>query len=261
MYNLPDELRVESDGPVRIVTLNRPNDRNCASTEMLFALTELAKALRQDDDARAVVVTGAGKAFSAGGDFQHLIRSTREPDHARATLDNSRTFLNAMMDLPLPVVAAVNGAAVGFGATLAAVCDIVLIAEDAFLAEPHVNIGLAVGDGISVTWPFFMSLLKAKEYIFTGDKIPAAEAVALGLANRAMPREDLMPEAMKLAHRLALQPPTALAASKGAMNLYMKSVFHTVLENVLENQCKQIQSQEHGSIVQGLIDRQARNRS
>ncbi len=259
LYSLPDEIRVEADGPVRIVTLNRPEDRNPASTAMLFALTDLARRLDADEDARAVVITGAGKAFSAGGDFQHFVRSSKEPEVSRATLDNSRAFITAMLALRLPVVAAVNGAAVGFGATLAALCDIVLIGEDAFIAEPHVNIGLVLGDGISITWPLCMSLLKAKEYILTGDRISAAEAVACGLANRVVAQADLMGEALALAHRLAAQPREALQQSKAVLNGYVHAQMATTLETVLALQFDRTQSAEHAAIVQGMIDRHKRH--
>ena len=259
MYDLPDELRVEADGPIRIVTLNRPEERNPASTAMLFALTHLARSLARDEDARAVVLTGAGKAFSAGGDFQHFVRCSQEPELSQATLDNSRHFIKAMVDLPIPVVAAINGPAVGFGATLAGLCDIVLIAEDAFFAEPHVNIGLAIGDGISVTWPLFMSLLKAKEYVLLGDRIPATDAVACGLANRVVAKEELMPEALKLAQRLAAQPRSALIHSKAALNLSIKAMMGNVLDYVLDNQLAQTQSAEHRQIVEAMIAKQKRN--
>jgi enoyl-CoA hydratase len=253
LYELGEEILVEADGPVRIITLNRPELRNPASTAMLFALTQLAHKLNQDPEARAAVLTGAGKAFSSGGDFQHFVRCSQEADVSRATLSNARNFVAAMLDLRLPVIAAVNGAAVGFGATLAALCDIVLVADDAFFAEPHVNIGLVVGDGIALTWPFFMSMLKAKEYILTGDRIPAAEAVACGLANRVVSKAELMPEALKLAHRLAQQPPEALQGSKHLLNTYSRAMMQSVLEPLLAQQFERTQSAEHAAIVQRLI--------
>lgn len=259
LYGTPDELRVEADGAVRIVTLNRPDERNPASTAMLFALTQLAHALNDDDSVGAVVLTGAGKAFSAGGDFQHFIKCAREPDVSHATLDNARAFITAMLDLRAPVVAAVNGAAVGFGATLAALCDIVLIADGAFFAEPHINVGLVLGDGISVTWPLYMSMLKAKEYILTGDRIPAPEAVACGLANRVVTSAELMPEALELAHRLAGQPREALRGSKQLLNLYSKAMVTSVLEPLLAQQFERTQSAEHAAIVQSMIAAQKRN--
>lgn len=215
--------------------------------------------LNEDDSVGAVVLTGAGKAFSAGGDFQHFIKCAREPEVSRATLDNARAFITAMLDLRVPVVAAVNGAAVGFGATLAALCDIVLIADGAFFAEPHINIGLVVGDGISVTWPLYMSMLKAKEYILTGDRIHAPEAVACGLANRVVTSAELMPEALKLAHRLAGQPREALRGSKQLLNLYSKAMVTSVLEPLLAQQFERTQSAEHAAIVQSMIAAQKRN--
>lgn len=259
MYDLPDELRVEARGPIRIVTLNRPDDRNPASAEMLFGLTKLARALAADEEVRAVVLTGAGKAFSAGGDFNHFVATATDPDYARVALNNARAFIVAMLDLPVPVIAAVNGAAVGFGATLAALSDIVLIADTAFFAEPHVNVGLVLGDGISITWPFLLAMNKAKELIFTGDRIHAADAVACGLANRALPLDQLMPEAIALAERIAQQPRSALEGSKAILNMYSKAMMESVLAETIRRQFDQTQGPDHGRIAQAMIDKKKRN--
>jgi enoyl-CoA hydratase len=256
-----DDVLIEDRGAVRIVTLNRPEDRNPASTVLLFWLTELARGLAEDDSIRALVITGAGKAFSAGGDFQHFVATARDPAVARETLDNSRAFVRAMLDLPIPVIAAVNGAAVGFGATLVALSDIVLMAETAFIAEPHVNIGLVIGDGIAVTWPFQASMTKIKELVFTGDRLYAAEAVACGLANRAVPPEALLDEAIAMAERIARQPRSALAGSKALLNMHAKAVLPTVLEAQLAAQFDQTQGADHGRIVQSMIDAQKRNQA
>jgi enoyl-CoA hydratase len=259
VYDLPDELMVEADGAIRIVTFNRPDDRNPASTAMLFGLTRLARAIGEDQDVRVLILTGAGKAFSAGGDFQHLARTATDPDVARQTMDNGRAFIKAMLDLPVPVIAAVNGAAVGFGATIAALSDIVLMADTAFFAEPHVNVGLVLGDGISITWPFLMAMHKAKELIFTGDRIQAADAVACGLANRAVPPDQLMPQARDLAQRIAQQPRSALEGSKAILNMYPKAMMDSVLEATIARQFVQTQGPDHRRIVQDLIDRQKRS--
>ncbi|MDE8344997.1 MAG: enoyl-CoA hydratase/isomerase family protein [Acidocella sp.] len=260
MYDVPDEIKIEADGGIRIVTLNRPKDHNAATTPMLFALSALAKAIGQDDEAKAVILTGAGKAFSSGGDFQHLIACSQDPELSRKTLENSRQFIAAMMAIPIPVIAAVNGAAVGFGATLAALCDLVLIADTAFFAEPHVNVGLVLGDGISVTWPLYMSMLKAKEYIFTGDRIAAEAAVACGLANRVVAHGDLMAEALLLAKKLEAQPSSALRGSKALLNMYHRQAIDLVLNEMLVKQFAATQGFDHRRIVQGMIDSQKRNK-
>ncbi|MDF8335313.1 enoyl-CoA hydratase/isomerase family protein [Novosphingobium cyanobacteriorum] len=240
------------------ITMNRPEDRNPASTRMLNDITRLFRALAENEAVRVVIITGAGKAFSAGGDFQHFVATAQDPAVARATLDNSRDYIRAILDLPIPLIAAVNGAAVGFGATLVALSDIVLMADSAFIAEPHVNVGLVIGDGISISWPFLMPLNRVKELVFTGDRILAADCVAYGLANRAMPLVQLLPEAMALAERIAKQPRSAVAGSKAILNMYPKAVMDTVLEAQLARQFDQTQGPDHGRIVQGLIDRQKR---
>src|ERR1700730_7049038 len=137
--------------------------------------------------------------------------------------------MDAMAEFPTPVGAAVNGPAVGLGCSVAVSCDVVLIAESAYLADTHVNIGLVCGDGGAVAWPLLMGLLKAKEYLLTGDRIPAAEAVALGLANRVVPDDQLMPEALALAHRLARQPAQAIQETKRAINLHLQAAIAMVV--------------------------------
>ena len=118
-----------------------------------------------------------------------------------------RRLVEDMLNLHLPVVAAVNGPAVGLGCTLATLCDIVFIDESTFLADPHVTVALVAGDGSAVTWPFMTSMLRVKQYLLTGDRIPAAVAVELGLANFAVPAASLLPDATAFAQRLAASLP------------------------------------------------------
>jgi enoyl-CoA hydratase len=190
--DLPEGLTVTRDERVVTVTLDRPDDRNASTTEMVFAFAGLFDALATDDQARVVILTGAGKAFSAGADFKFFVRSLDDPEFARSVQDNARRVLRAIIDLPVPVIAAVNGPAVGFGATLATLCDVVLMSERAVLVEPHVNIGLVVGDGISFAWPLYTSLLRAKELVLLGEPITPEHAVEYGLATRVVAHDALM---------------------------------------------------------------------
>jgi enoyl-CoA hydratase len=221
-------LLVENDGPITILTLNNPDMRNALVTELHEALQDIWGVLDADHSVKAVVLTGAGKAFSAGGDIPDFIRSYEDPDHRRYSLRQARRLMDAMAEFPKPVIAAVNGPAVGLGCSLAIGCDIVLINEETYLADTHVNIGLVCGDGGAVAWPLMMSLLKAKEYLFTGDRIPAATAVGLGLANRAVPAGDVLSEAVALAQRLAAQPVQALQETKRAHNLHLQAAISLV---------------------------------
>jgi enoyl-CoA hydratase/carnithine racemase len=227
-YQPVDELRIEQDGPVVVVTMNNPEIRNAFVDAMHEGMREVWGHLARDRSVRAVVLTGAGKAFSAGGHIPNFILDYDDPQRRRESLRGARRLLDAMAEFPKPIIAAVNGAAVGLGCSVAVSCDVVYIAESAFMSDPHVSIGLVAGDGGAVTWPLLMSILKAKYYLLTGERIPAAECVELGLANFVVPDGDLMKSAVELAHRLAKQPQQALEETKRAINLHMQAAIQRV---------------------------------
>ena len=141
------ELLVESRGPIRLVTLNRPEALNSANEALHKALVAVWGHIAADDEARCVVLTGAGRAFSAGGDMKHFVELWDDKATRQKEIDGARKLLTAMIDFPLPVVAAVNGPAVGLGCNLAVSSDVVLIAESAFMCDPHVGVGLTAADG------------------------------------------------------------------------------------------------------------------
>ena len=221
-------LLVDQEGPVAVVTLNNPESRNAMVDDMHHGLREIWGYLGADDSVFAVILTGAGKAFCAGGDIPGFIRNYEDAEYRRASLRGARRLMDAMAAFHKPVVAAVNGPAVGLGCSIAISCDVVLIAESAFMADTHVNVGLVAGDGGAASWPLMMSLLKAKEYILTGERIPAGEAVALGLANRVVPDDRLMDEARALANKLAAQPPQAVQETKRALNMHLQAAIAMV---------------------------------
>ncbi|OAI94846.1 enoyl-CoA hydratase/isomerase family protein [Pseudomonas putida] len=260
-YNLPDGIRVTAEGGLRLITLDRPDDLNASTSEMLFAFPRLFSTLAEDPEARVAILTGAGRAFSAGGDMNHFVRTLDDADFARAVQENARRTIHGFIDLPIPIIAAVNGPAVGWGATLATLCDIVLMADDAFMAEPHINIGLVVGDGISVSWPLYTSLLRAKELIFTGDRISARQAVEFGLANRVVAPEQLLDEARALASKLLKQPAQALRETKKLMNLYLHRSAAQMLDATLGRQLAATMSTEHHAIASRFIEQQKRRQA
>jgi enoyl-CoA hydratase len=189
VYDMPTEIDVQADGPLRIITLNRPDSLNSVNDDLHHGLAKLWQRLSDDRSARAAVITGAGRAFSAGGDFAYLAELAGDADLRAKTIADGREIVLGMARCRVPVVAAVNGPAVGLGCSLVALSDIVYIAEDAYLADPHVQVGLVAADGGPLTWPLHISLLLAKEYALTGTRITAQRAVELGLANHV--GEDL----------------------------------------------------------------------
>jgi enoyl-CoA hydratase len=217
-----DAVLVECDGPVRILTLNRPDALNAFDEELHRELPRALADLDRDREARAIVLTGAGRAFSAGGDLATFEILANDLELRRQTLRAGRRLFDELMNTHLPLVAAVNGPAVGLGATVVTACDMVFMAENAFLADPHVTVALVAGDGGAATWPLHMSLLRAKEFLLTGDRLDARRALELGMANRVVPAETLMAEALAFAHRLASLPPQAVQDTKALLNQWIR---------------------------------------
>jgi enoyl-CoA hydratase len=219
-YELPDVMRVEVDGPVRIVRLARPDQLNAINDDLHLALTQVFPQLSVDADARVAVVTGEGRAFSAGGDFDLLDRMIKDPILRRDTIAEGRELVLNMLRCRVPVIAAVNGPAVGLGCSVIALSDVVYMAESAYLSDPHVTVGLVAADGGPLMWPLHTSLLLAKEYAFTGDRISARRAAEIGLANHVVPDGEVLDAALAAAHKIAKLPQQAVEATKRALNLH-----------------------------------------
>jgi len=258
MSSSSDLLRYEKKGPISIVTLNDPERRNCFTDELQHAFVDVWVDILRDQDVRAVILTGTGRAFSAGGDIPGFIRNVEDVEYRRWSMRNARLLMDHVLGCHVPVIAAINGPAVGLGCSIAVACDLVLMADTAYMADTHVNVGLVAGDGGVVTWPFMMSLLKVKEYLFTGDRIPAAEAVQLGLANRVVPVDDLMAEALALAEKLVAQPPQALQETKRALNLHLQRATLDVLPYALSAETESFSSPEVGAMAKSFVERSAK---
>jgi enoyl-CoA hydratase/carnithine racemase len=222
MYDVPAEISVEADGPLRIVRLNRPDDLNAVNHDLHEGLADLFPQFSADRDARAVVITGNGRAFSAGGDFGYLQQLAGDAELRRISISSGRRLVLGMVGCRVPVVAAVNGPAVGLGCSLVALSDVVFMARSAHLADPHVVVGLVAADGGPLTWPLHTSLLLAKEYAFTGDKIPAERAAAIGLVNHVCEDGEVLDAALACARRIAALPQQAVEATKRVLNLHLE---------------------------------------
>jgi enoyl-CoA hydratase len=222
------ELLVERHGPVALVTMNKPEILNAFVDALHQGMREIWGELAADRSVRSVVLTGAGRAFSAGGHIPNFVLDYEDPQRRRESLRGARRLLDAMAEFPKPLIGAVNGPAIGLGCSVAVSCDVIFIAQSAFMSDPHVSVGLVAGDGGAVTWPLLMSILKAKYYLLTGDRIPAADCVELGLANFAVPDDQVVAKALELAQRLARQPQQALEETKRAINLHVQAAIGRV---------------------------------
>jgi enoyl-CoA hydratase len=244
-YELPEELTVESDGPVRTVVINRPEALNAVNKPLHWALANVWRQLAADQEARVVILTGAGRAFCAGGDLDWITSFLEDRAARNESVREGAEIIDELLRFPLPVIAAVNGAAVGLGCSVAVLCDIVLMSERAYLADPHVSVGLVAGDGGAAFWPLLAPILLTREYLFTGDRIPAARAVELGLASRLTTPEALLDEARALADRLALQSPQALQGTKRILNMHLAGALGAAVTAGFAAEQATMETEEH----------------
>ncbi|MEU4316868.1 enoyl-CoA hydratase/isomerase family protein [Nocardia sp. NPDC024068] len=257
-YDLPDVLTVTAEGPLRTVTINRPDELNAVNADLHRALAQVWRQLAADTEARVVILTGAGRAFSAGGDLDWITSFLDDPVARDESIREGAEIIEELLRFPLPVIAAVNGPAVGLGASIAILSDIVLISDRAHLADPHVAVGLVAGDGGAAFWPLLTPILRSREYLYTGDRIDAATAVELGLATRMVPADELAEAARTLAGRLATQPQGALSSTKRVVNMYLSQALAGPLQAGFAAEVVTMQSDEHRDRLHALRDRARR---
>lgn len=219
------DLTIESG--VATVVMNRPDALNALNMQLKEELADVWRILADSNEVRAVLLTGAGRAFSTGGDIKQM-DPDRGPDVTRKRMAKLlRDTVIPLARLEKPVVAAVNGHAHGLGLSLALACDIVYAAESAVVSMAFTRVGLAPDGGASYFLPRLVGLSRAKELMFTGRRLTAAEALELGLIGRVLPDEELMPASLELAKTLAESATVALGAAKRLLN---ESSMHTIEE-------------------------------
>jgi enoyl-CoA hydratase len=219
-----EAITFERDGDVLIATIDVPgDDLNRVDGRLHDELVGLAARLRSEEDARAILLAANGRAFSAGGDFRWFPELQDGALLPRLHHDG-RQIVWDLLDVRQPIVAAVQGPAVGLGASIALLCDAVFLGESASLADPHVRVGLVAGDGGTIAWPLALGPAAAKRWLLTGDALDAHAAVRLGLATEVVADADLRATALAFARRLASLPPLAVQGTKQAVNQWMRQV-------------------------------------
>lgn len=226
-----ETLAFRRDGRVLTIMMNRPETLNAVNPLLHEEMAKVFFDAADDPDSDVIVLTGAGKAFSAGGDFDWLEQQAagrREPFVNEAK--SMRRIVMGLLDCPKPVIAKVNGDAVGFGASIALLCDIVIAADQARFADPHVKLGLVAGDGGALIWPQLIGFGKAKHYLLTGDAIGAVEAERCNLISFAVPAAELDDYVAKYAERLARGAQSAIRYTKSVTNIALRQLFSSVFE-------------------------------
>ena len=242
-------IKSRYEGKVLVLTLNRPERLNAVHGPLHNELSRIFRRVNNDNDAWAVLLTGEGRGFCAGGDVQNMSEGGAGSigSHARfaEVRGEAAEIVESILDCEKPIVAAVNGAAVGLGATIALMCDVVVCSETAKVGDRHVNVGLVAGDGGAVIWPLIVGPNKAKELLMTGDLITGPELLSMGIANHVVPQEEVMSFSMDLADRLASMPPYACRATKNTINKMLKQQAELVLDMGLSWEWLSMQQDDH----------------
>jgi enoyl-CoA hydratase len=248
-------LDVARAGDVLRVTIAHPTSALNAVDEALHRdLTKLFAALKGETDARAVLLTGRGRAFSAGGDFNWFPK-LQEPGRLEELRRDAKQLIWDLLDVELPIVAALNGHAMGLGASIALLCDVIFMADTATIGDPHVRVGIVAGDGGAAIWPLAVGPARAKQYLLTGDPLPAAEAERIGLVNRVVPAADLDKEAMAFATRLAAGAPLAVRYTKLAVNKLVKDALNVAFDTSTALELLTFHSDDHREALAALREK------
>jgi enoyl-CoA hydratase len=207
---------------VVVITLDRPDVLNAANVRMHREMSEIWAVVDADDDARVSVVTGSGRAFSAGGDLDMIEAMTEDYDAVLEQWRDAGAIVERMLAARKPVVSSVNGVAVGAGLAVALLADVSIVGTTARLSDGHARLGVAAGDHAALLWPLLCGMAKAKYYLLTADFVDGPEAERIGLVTRCVPDDEVLSEALAVAGRLAAGSATAVQWTKRAMNQWLR---------------------------------------
>lgn len=249
-----ETIILEKRDSVAAVTLNRPQALNALNSLMMRELIETFGDIAKDDDARAVVITGAGKAFCAGADVKEM-GAPEGPMDTYEMMRRVHKLILGIRSLEKPVIAAVNGYAVGLGCGIALACDIRIASENAIFGERFVRVGLMPGDGDTYLLPLLVGLGRASEFLFTGDDIDAKKAEQMGLVNRVVPPDQLKAVVWELASRLSKGASKAIAATKATMNRFILPALRADLEYSIYAQSRLFETEDHREALRAFREK------
>lgn len=245
------------EGAVLKITIDHPDSAMNAVDGILHEeFTRLFRELKQEDGARAVLLTGSGRAFSAGGDFSWFptLQDPRTLEHLRR---DAKQLIWDLLEVELPIVCALNGAAAGLGASIALLTDTIFMARSAVILDPHVRVGIVAGDGGTVIWPMAVGPALAKQYLLTGDPVTAEEAHRIGLVNFVCEDADLEEEALAFARRLAAGAPLAIQYTKQAVNKLVKQNLNVAFDHATALEIVTFRSEDHAEALAALREKRA----
>ena len=256
MYGEYQDLKVSEANGVIEIMLSRPEHLNAVNVNLHDELRRVFETINRGTDARAIIIGGEGRAFSAGGDFEWILRNHRDPVARMRAGAEGRGLLLALVDCHLPVIAACHGDAMGVGATIAMTADAVVASRNARFGDPHVVVGLTAGDGGCALWPASAGMLLAKRYLLTGEAIPAEEAWRMAMVTDLVDEpEDVMPRAKTIAAKMVSLPPFAVQSTKRTLNAALRARVDEVIELGVNYEVQSFTSRDVPEAVAALKER------
>lgn len=263
-YSRYETLLIEKKGGIATITLNRPDLLNAiAETGEGVSHREVEDIwvdLADDEEVNVIVITGAGRAFSAGGDIKGMLARTGTDLGWKQAIKTTRVvkrMLGNMLDVPQPIIAAVNGHAMGLGSTIAVMSDISVISETARIGDTHVRVGLVAGDGGTVAYPLLLGLPRAKDYLMRGLVIDGKEAERIGLINYSVPAEQVTAKAIEIADDINSLPPLAVRWTKSAINQAVKSHFAMIADSSVAYESLSMLSKDHAEATRAFAEKRS----
>ena len=237
------------------LTLNRPETLNSVDARLHAELATVFTDAQADEESDVIVLTGSGRAFCAGGDMDWMQDNINDPTKFEQTVREAKQIIFSMLDCEKPLLARINGAAVGLGCTLALFCDVIFAAEDVVLSDPHVGVGMVAGDGGAVIWPQLVGYARAKEFLMTGDPLRPTEAERIGLINHAVPRDELDEVVDAFADRMATSAQKAVRWSKVSVNIGLKQLAHSIMDACLAYEALTNVTEDHQEAVHAFREK------
>lgn len=249
-------LSLATRGPVARLELRRPEQMNAVDAVLHREFLRALQELREAHDIRVILLCASGKHFSAGGDFDYIRRLGADPELRRETLQASREIMELLMDMPVPLVAAMHGHAIGIGATIVTSCDVVVAWRDARLGDPHVCVGILAADGGTLSWTAAAGFNRARRMLLTGDAISAEQAYQFGLVTDLVDTpEAVLPEAEAIAARIAALPPIAVQGTKRAFNAIARNWFGSAIDVAVATQAQALTSDDLREALDALAEK------
>lgn len=250
-------FRFERDGRILRAFISAPGPVNAVDAALHAELATLFTDLQHDRDSDLVILSGDGRAFSAGGDYDWFAEQIADPRRFRDIGWEAKRIVLSLLELEKPLICRMNGPAAGLGATIALLCDIIIADERAVIGDPHVKVGLVAGDGGAVIWPALVGMARAKEYLLTGDMLTAAEAARIGLINQAVAADRLDEAVDSLASRILANPRHAVRWTKAVMNQPLKQLAIQSMDASIAYETLSNMTADRAEAVQAMRERRA----